>query len=83
MAFAIVECASVGVSRAARTPSAWPLKLLQPGQCFVIPMEGDRDEHGRTSATVRGLVSAAGRRLGLRFSVTKLESGDLAVSRWE
>lgn len=83
MAFDVVQCSSLGLSRTMRPPSAWPLKQLQPGQCFVIPMDGDRDEHGRSSATVRGLVSAAGRRLGLRFSVTKLESGDLAVSRWE
>lgn len=83
MSFPILKCSSVNVLRNTRKPHNWPLSQLQPEECFVIPMQGDQDQDGRSSATIRGLVSAAGRRLGVRFSVTKTDGGDLAVSRWE
>ena len=83
MSFPIVKCSSANVQRNTRKQHNWPLSQLQPEECFVIPMQGDCDNDGRSSATIRGIVSAAGRRLGRRFSVTKTEGGDFAVSRWE
>ena len=65
-----------------RYPAAsWPIADLAVSEAFVIPMQNDRDLGGRPSQQIRVMASTAGKRLGRTFSVTKLKSGDLAVTR--
>lgn len=81
MPFDVVPASALRPTRASYPPHGWPLAELHPGQAFVIPMNGDRDADGRPSQYVRLTVHQTGKRLDRRFSVNKLKSGDLAVTR--
>lgn len=80
--FREVDGRKVWISRETYPPHSWPLATLGAGESFFIPLIDGRDEHGRSEALIRAIVSKHGRLTFKRFHVHRVEGG-LAVIRSE